>query len=694
MSISTRETRPYRAITVRTSYLLLGAMFCLAVCIRTALSFRYSNNPSIMPDESLYLNLARSLWNHGDITLRGQGLTYDHLFYPLLLSPLYALSDQLDMLRVIQVVNALLICSSALPAFLLARRMAGVTQGLLVAALTLLMPDMAIAQIIMSDSLCYPFTLWTFWAAHRALNADGPVRDALPLGLFASLLFLTKPGYAAIGIVTALALGLSFIKGRNKSMLIKAILLVAIMLASAVALRLIGQHVLGLRYDTPSIYETQLSGFSLSRVLQSLNGILLYLYFFPLALCIFPLALPLAKLRTLAPIDRRFALMLAASSLAIIVGTAYIIYINEYTGAPFGARVHLRYLAAFAPAFFALSLSPALRNQKMNTALLIFLAWVLSATLVFTPSALLSNRSYPVDALMLSALTNDTGLTNPKTLVALVTLLLLLLGGYQLWCKGWTAGIQRALFICIALLSLVHNLSAYDLMRHHHDAAWAADANEAARATRGRPTLFIAEDGGYFWNPASAFDTRSRDVTAVVELDDILRNTEAGGYFSPFIPRPYWTTAPDKPIEQPELMVMNNVLLHHLVLAEGLSATATANGRYAILSVQGDAPWIHSALSGFSSGKTTDHSGLYIFSPDLCKQSTLHVQLNLSPLRSGARLMASYGDQQHTLDVSQANQWIDLTFNLPGDGQAIFIALSSPDGEQAIAVHTYLLSGE
>jgi hypothetical protein len=673
---------------------VLGLIVLAAALARAALAFLFSQNPSIMPDESLYLNLARSLWLNGEVTLRGQSVTYDSLFYPLALAPLYLLPRTVDLFRAAQVLNAVFLSSAAIPAFLLARRVAGNRAGLFVAALTLMTPDMAMSEIVMADSLCYPLILWALWATHRALGADGGVRDALFAALFSALAFLAKPGYLALGVALSLALLILYVRTRSGLFLQKALTALFVLVAIPALMRIIGAHLLGIEYAVPSIYDTQMRGFSVARAIQSLNGALLYLFFFPAALCVFPVAMPVAFARTLPPTDRAFVRTLALAVLAIVLGTAYIIYINEYTGAAFAARVHLRYLAAFAPAFFALSLSPALRGRKLNGPLAALLAWMLAGTVAFTPAALLSNRSYPVDALLLSAMTSDTVLTSPKTLMALLLVLLVALGGYLMWRTGWTGKFKRGLFALLAALLLLNNASAYDLMRHNDDAAWAADANQAAAWTGGASTLFVAEDGGYFWNAATAFDARVRDALPVAELDDLVENTQVGGYYVEFVPSAYWTTAPHRLIAQPRYVVLDNALLYRVALTANVSAVATDNGKYAVLTLPTGAPWIHSALSGFTSGWATDDSRLTVFDAGLCAGTTLRVRLSVTPAWAGARLVVSCGDQTETFALAAGSQWIDWTFAIPGDGAPVTVSITPSDGDRTVYVDTYLVSTE
>ena len=85
---------------------VLAFLIAASAVARALLALHFAQNPSIMPDESLYLNLMRSLWLGGETALRGQPVTYDSLLYPLLLSPLNLLPRGIDLYRAVLCANA------------------------------------------------------------------------------------------------------------------------------------------------------------------------------------------------------------------------------------------------------------------------------------------------------------------------------------------------------------------------------------------------------------------------------------------------------------------------------------------------------------------------------------------------------------------------------------------------------------
>lgn len=102
------------------------------------------STPWIFPDELIYSELAKSIAAGGLPTIRETTSLAYGLGYPLLLAPAWALTtDPVSAHSFAKVTNALLLESTALPAFLLARRFVAPRLALAVAVLSVLVPSMA-----------------------------------------------------------------------------------------------------------------------------------------------------------------------------------------------------------------------------------------------------------------------------------------------------------------------------------------------------------------------------------------------------------------------------------------------------------------------------------------------------------------------------------------------------------------------
>ena len=163
--------------------LVLGAITVIA----TVAAGRYTGRIEtwlVQTDELQFVRLAVSIVD-GSLhpELRGQDVSTLNQLYPALLAPLYGLLGTPDAFKAAHWLNAFLMSSAAIPAYLLARSV-GVSKlaGYVVAALTVSVPWLALGDMVRDDAVAYPAFTWAAFAMQRALPAPSPRRDALALG--------------------------------------------------------------------------------------------------------------------------------------------------------------------------------------------------------------------------------------------------------------------------------------------------------------------------------------------------------------------------------------------------------------------------------------------------------------------------------------------------------------------------------
>jgi hypothetical protein len=116
--------------------------------------------PFIMVDELIYAELARSFADTGELAVRGVPGSGYSIVYPVLLSPVYALFDQLpDAYAAVKTINALLMSLAAVPAYLLARRVVGPGLALFAAVLAVSLPSLVYTGTVMTENVFYPVFL-------------------------------------------------------------------------------------------------------------------------------------------------------------------------------------------------------------------------------------------------------------------------------------------------------------------------------------------------------------------------------------------------------------------------------------------------------------------------------------------------------------------------------------------------------
>lgn len=171
-----------------------------------ALLARLLVTPSVFPDEYLYSQLARSLATTGTLRVRGTSAHFLPVLEPLLTAPLWLVHDVGTAYRLVQVENALVMSLAAVPAYLLARRLA-VSHGaaLAVATLAVAGPPFMFAGMILSEPFAYPLAICVVLLAVATVERPSP-RLQLAFLAVAALTTLARLQLAVLPICVVLGI--------------------------------------------------------------------------------------------------------------------------------------------------------------------------------------------------------------------------------------------------------------------------------------------------------------------------------------------------------------------------------------------------------------------------------------------------------------------------------------------------------
>src|SRR5580765_6068526 len=138
----------------------------------------------VMTDELLYERLAISI-AHGHSPLPRVHDTFVpnvNQLYPLLIAPAFGGGLVPDSLRAAHFLNAFIVCSACIPAYLLARRVTGHTLAAwFVALATILVPWLVLSSFLLTEVAAYPAFLWALYALQAASDAPSGRNDAFAL---------------------------------------------------------------------------------------------------------------------------------------------------------------------------------------------------------------------------------------------------------------------------------------------------------------------------------------------------------------------------------------------------------------------------------------------------------------------------------------------------------------------------------
>lgn len=170
-------------------------------------------SPWILPDESVYAELARSIAAGDRPSVRGVPAFGWGEVYPTVIAPAWLLFDDLfSAYRAALVINSIVMSLAAVPAYLLARLFVGGRSAMAVAVMTVLVPSMAYTGVVMTENACYPAFVTALYLIGRSLLRPSIPNQALALGGLGVLAFTRIQGVALVAayfaaIVTYALLG-------------------------------------------------------------------------------------------------------------------------------------------------------------------------------------------------------------------------------------------------------------------------------------------------------------------------------------------------------------------------------------------------------------------------------------------------------------------------------------------------------
>jgi hypothetical protein len=175
----------------------------------------------VMTDELLYERLAISIGHlHSPLPrVHGELIANVNQLYPFLLAPLYRDGLIPAALHDAHVLNAFVMSSASIPAFLLAGRVTGRRSwSYVVAALSVCIPWIVLSSFLLTEVVAYPAFLWAVLAIQCAAVSPRARNDVLAL-LALAVAILARAQFAALLLVVPFALfvhRLAFAEGGSR----------------------------------------------------------------------------------------------------------------------------------------------------------------------------------------------------------------------------------------------------------------------------------------------------------------------------------------------------------------------------------------------------------------------------------------------------------------------------------------------
>lgn len=405
----------------------LAALYVASVTVQLALGLRVSS-PWIMVDELVYSDMARSFASTGHFLIRGVHGDYGFV-YPLLLSPAYRLLGPMtDVYQWMRAINALVMSSAVLPAYLLARRVLRPAAALAAAALAVGLPSMAYVGTLMTENAFYPIFLWLAFALVVVLERP-TARNQIAVLVLCVLAFETRAqAIVLVAAVLTAPLALAWIeRGRPRGL--KAFAPLYGIVAAGVVLVAIFEAARGRSpVDILGSYsKTSNGGYHVWPVARWL---VLHIAELDLAVWVLPFAALIVLVANARHLDRRLRVFsAAAASLSVWLVLEVAVFASQYSH-----RVEERNLFYLMPLFLIALLAWIERGQPRPPRAAIAAAGVAAALPGAIPFLSLLNITAQSDTVGLQPWWYlGDGLAGRNSVALVAVLVALALGAAFLW---------------------------------------------------------------------------------------------------------------------------------------------------------------------------------------------------------------------------------------------------------------------
>ena len=574
----------------------------VAFLLHLILNILLKGNQTVVIDEGLYTNIARSLARDGRLEFRAQPVNYPYLLYPMLLVPIYWLQRALggDIYRMIQVLNTLLITSSVIPTALFAYDFTKDRKKAYLAALiTAVMPDMLMGAYTMTESLIWPLSLWMVFFGYR-YYANRKLGYGLLTALFAGLMYASKPGAVACGAVLLMFLCLAVLKNDRENFrryLPAPVLLLVVIAAVHIIFQLLYRNSASLI----GLYTKQTSEWHFKTVFVALEAFFLQTFLFVFACGGVYGVLPLTHLDHYEPEQRSFVTAFTAGVLLTILGTAVFVVPYTWNDSLGTLPLHLRYCAMYIPVMMVFSLGIRFDGKKTGRTFVLVLAII--AVLSLFPGAragFVDDKTTEFDSMALSSFTTMINHNGHLVgwIVTVLTLMFLLYVMTSVLKKGFTGGLQKSCLCFFAGFVLINAVSAHINMYTYIDPTIAADAREINELIRDKDCLGITQrrysDYYSYW-----LESRLSEPMQQVTVEQMfLQMDETGGVYTPFVPVEQSPNVHNHETPDTDHFVLGMTIAEHLELNESTAVRKTSAGHFSFVTIDPAHPWVDTMMYG------------------------------------------------------------------------------------------------
>lgn len=321
-------------------------LFFFSVIFRFVCAAHYPWTIHCYPDELLYISLAESLWNHGELMIYHLPSYFFKAGYPALIAPAFAIHNLQLRGAAIALINAGWVSLGIFPVYGLSKKILKQSKWIRLSVICyVICPTLTYSMTFMSEVLYLPLALTLIYVIFLLLDAD-TWKKRWTYGLLAAVLLI--PAYITKGIALVfpaafflLALTILAKKQYDKDKKRCFVFLAVFLLCAAIFFLLMLQkpiYIAGIDLQPAMI-----------RWKYALFGALFFAVSTVLAFFVIPVILPALCHKYLTKSEKRLYLFLLYMIAVLSVVVSLMIYVKEdYPSLT--PRVHIRYIEyAFLP---------------------------------------------------------------------------------------------------------------------------------------------------------------------------------------------------------------------------------------------------------------------------------------------------------------------------------------------------------
>lgn len=580
-------------------------LYLISFLVHCVLNIAVNEGPTVIIDEGLYPNIARSLAWEGKIAFRSQPVDYPYIFYPILLVPVFRLNRLLggDIYRYVQVFNTLLITSSVIPAWLFALDFTkDKKKAFLTALLVSFMPDMLMGGYEMTESVIWPMAIWLMYFSYHWYT-QGKLYCGLMTALFTGLMFFTKPGAIAFGAVLLIVHLVLSIKNNRQQIRssVLSIVLLLVVIAAIYALYIFG---FGQQKTILGLYDKQTSEWNPKDILVAIEATFLMIFLFIFA-CggIFAL-IPIVFLKKYEPENRNYIIAALFGMLAVFIGTGVFVVPYKWDSSLGRLPLHMRYCSMFIPAFFVFAIGLELPARELKNRKAINIALTVFALLSLFPGArsgFVPGKTGTIDSIVLSAF-HTTNRVNGAAAGWIPTFAVICFSVYLFFelKKGWEKSlITNAAYFLMGFM-LFNALCAHINAAVPISPTIRKDANEVNSLIKDHECLGVTQryyDDIYSYWLDCHLNAPMQEVT-IEQM--FIKMDESGGVYTPFVPIEQAPNINNHSTPDTDIFVLGMTVGDQLKLSENVKAHQTANGHFTVVEITPGERWVDSMIYGLT----------------------------------------------------------------------------------------------